>query len=77
MYDFIHTQNDVLREWYIAGADLVGNYQVPQLHPINTRLAFPALLVCLISRKSPNIVYGVNSILIVNPVKLIHPSVWM
>ncbi len=30
MYDFIHTQNDVLRERYIAGAELVGKYQVPQ-----------------------------------------------
>lgn len=38
MYDFIHTQNDVLRERYIAGAELVGKYQVPQLQPINARL---------------------------------------
>lgn len=39
MYDFIHTQNDVLRERYITGAELVGKYQVPQLQPINVRLA--------------------------------------
>lgn len=38
MYDFIHTQNDVLRERYIAGAELVGKFQVPQLRPINARL---------------------------------------
>lgn len=38
MYDFIHTQDDVLRERYIAGAELVGKYQVPQLQPINARL---------------------------------------
>ncbi len=38
MYDFIHTQNDVLRERYIAGAELVGKYQVPQLQPISARL---------------------------------------
>lgn len=38
MYDFIHTQNDVLCERYIAGAELVGKYQVPHLQPINARL---------------------------------------
>lgn len=38
MYDFIHTQRDVLRERYISGAELVGKYQMPQLQPINARI---------------------------------------
>lgn len=35
MYDLICTQNDVLREHFIAGAELVGKYGFPQLEPIN------------------------------------------
>ena len=35
MYDMICTQNDVLRERFIAGATLTGTYGFPQLEPIN------------------------------------------
>lgn len=35
MYDMICTQNDVLRERFISGAELVGKYGFPQLEPIN------------------------------------------
>lgn len=35
MYNMICTQNDVLRERFIAGAELAGKYGFPQLEPIN------------------------------------------
>lgn len=35
MYDKINTKNDVIRERYITGAELVGKYDFPQLEPIN------------------------------------------
>lgn len=35
MYDMICTQNDVLRERFITGAELVGKFGFPQLEPIN------------------------------------------
>lgn len=35
MYDMINTQNDVLKEKYIYGADLVGEYGFPQLTQVN------------------------------------------
>lgn len=34
MYDLICTQNDVLRERFILGANLTGKYDFPQLEPI-------------------------------------------
>ncbi|MCM1224562.1 MAG: DUF4417 domain-containing protein, partial [Lachnospiraceae bacterium] len=35
MYDMICTQNDVLRERFIAGSNLVGKFGFPKLEPIN------------------------------------------
>lgn len=38
MYDFIHTEDDVLRERFILGATLTGKYDFPQLEPIQANL---------------------------------------
>lgn len=38
MYDFIHTEDDVLRERFILGANLTGKYDFPQLEPIQANL---------------------------------------
>lgn len=38
MYDFIHTEDDVLRERFILGATLTGKYDFPQVEPIHANL---------------------------------------